>query len=247
VGPQLLGTTLESTAHVPISNWPAVPGQAVPAGYGLLGLPAAVAEHGHGWRLVSGTMTNRSSIGWQQVRHSLLVTHVAPDKTGTRIHADYRLVGEDGAVAETGTAVFASDDEHPADAATVLRFATPEWGQAILPQLEASEAFRSAVQAYDGTIGIAGNGAEVHFRIYKGKVIEIGRRALKGSDFTVSASGTTWCQLILGERNDFMDRALKGEFSTTGSGYEYLRMTKGLVLIIDAARAAARTGGEAAK
>lgn len=247
MAPQLLGKTLEGAAHVSAGNWPGVAKQDVPAGYGLLGLPAAVAEHGHKWRLLSGTMASQSLLGEQPVRHSLLVTHVAPHKTGSLIHADYRLVGKDGAVAETGTAIFATGAEHAADAVPELRFATPEWGQAILPQLEASEAFRSAVQAYDGAIGIAGNGAEVHFRIYKGKVIEIGRRALKGSDFTVSASGTTWCQLILGARNDFMDRALKGEFSTTGSGYEYLRMTKVLVLIVDAARAAARTGEAAAQ
>lgn len=245
--PRLLGKTLESVSYVSAEGLCPLAGQGVPAGYGLQGLPAAMAEHGYDWRLVSGSMVAQPLIGKQAIRHSILVTHVATHETGFRIHADYQLVDMDGAVAETGTAIFAAGSEHAADAIPELRFATPEWGEAILPYLESANAFRSAAQAYDGTIGIAGNGSEVHFRIYKGKVIEIGRRSLKGSDFTISASGTTWCQLILGARNDFMDRALRGEFSTTGNGYEYLRLTKVLVLIIDAARAAARTGGEAAQ
>lgn len=247
MGPQLLGTTLEGTAGIRAGNQLQAPEGNVLAGSGLLGLPALAAEHGRDWKLLSGTMNAGASNTGQPLRHSLLVTQVVPADDGCKIHGDYRLVDDGDTVVEHGTAVFFDRAEHAEDTAPALRFATPEWGTAILPYLEASEAFRSAIQAYDGTIGISGNGAEVHFRIYKGKVIEVGRRALKGSDFTVAASGATWCNLILGERNDFMDRAMKGEFKSTGSGYEYLRMTKVLILIIDAARTAVHNAEEGAK
>ncbi len=45
---------------------------------------------------------------------------------------------------------------------------------------------------------------------------------------------------MLSDTDDFMRRALRGEFSSAGNGYEYLRLTKPLHAIIMNARAMAR-------
>ncbi len=49
-----------------------------------------------------------------------------------------------------------------------------------------------------------------------------------------------WAEVVLAERDDFMRRAIGGEFSSTGDGYEYLRLTKPLHIVIAHARALAQ-------
>ncbi|MGH3518973.1 MAG: hypothetical protein ACRDQ7_16435, partial [Haloechinothrix sp.] len=81
---------------------------------------------------------------------------------------------------------------------------------------------------------------EVHLRVYRGRVIEVTRRAPLGATFTLGASELVWTELITGPRNDFMQRAMRGQFEVQGSGYEYLRLTKVLSVICDNARALAQ-------
>ena len=51
-----------------------------------------------------------------------------------------------------------------------------------------------------------------------------------------------WTELITGARNDFMQRVMRGQFKVTGSGYEYLRLTKVLHVVVDNARKLAAEG-----
>lgn len=172
----------------------------------------------------------------------ITVTRKRLSKTAGRgvIHRRVVLRNQDDAVLQEGTSAFLVSSRGTADIPAGLQFGTAGWGQALIPYLEDDQEFTAAIASYDGTIGLAVGDEEVHFRCYRGRIIEAARRSLLGADFTLTADEYTWTQLILGETNDFMKRAMLGQFSVRGSGAEYLRMTKVLVHLIDAARAAAR-------
>jgi acyl dehydratase len=126
-----------------------------------------------------------------------------------------------------------------------LAFATIPWGQALARRLEAHERFRSATGSWDGTVGLRCGAREVQFRIYRSRIIEVTRRTPLGATFTVGACDLTWTELLTGDRNDFLQRAMRGQFEVTGNGYEYLRLTKVLSLIVDQARGLAEEGAPA--
>jgi hypothetical protein len=212
------------------------------AGYGLTSLLASLRESAPSWTLVNAEWQNvRSLAVGRKVRYELTLTRVRSGKTGgSVVSTRAALRAEDGSVLEQGICDFATPDAPGREAGDVFQIGSVEWGRQLVPYLERNEQFASAISSYDGTIGIAGGSEEVHFRLYKGTVLEVTRRAIHGSDFTLEADDGTWVDMILDDRNDFMDRAMKGQFRTRGSGYEYLRMTKALFCIIDAARAAAR-------
>jgi len=121
-------------------------------------------------------------------------------------------------------------------------FATVPWGRALAHRLEADERFRSATGSWDGTVGLRCGAREVQFRIYRSRIIEVTRRTPLGATFTVGASELTWTDLLTGGRNDFLQRAMRGQFEVAGNGYEYLRLTKVLNLIVDQARTLAEEG-----
>lgn len=156
------------------------------------------------------------------------------------IHRHVVLRNQDNMVVQQGTSAFLVRSHGAAEVPPELQFGTAAWGQSLVPYLENDQEFTAAIAAYDGTIGVAAGEQEVHFRCYRGRIIEASRRSLLGADFTLAADEFTWTQLILGDTNDFMKRAMLGQFSVRGSGAEYLRMTKVLVHLVDAARAAAR-------
>ena len=64
----------------------------------------------------------------------------------------------------------------------------------------------------------------------------------KAAELTLGADELVWTNLITGPRNDFMQRAMRGQFQVSGSGYEYLRLTKPLHALIDNARELAAEG-----
>lgn len=219
------------------------------AGYGLTSLLAALRDGAPAWALVTADwQSRREVVAGQRARHDLTITRVRPGAGGgSLLSASVSLRAEDGTVLEQGSCEFSSPEAPGAEAAGRYQFGTVEWGKALVPYLARNEQFTAAIASYDGTIGLAAGAGEVHFRLYKGTVLEVVRRAVHGADFTLEADDSIWVELILGGRNDFMDRAMKGQFRTRGSGYEYLRMTKALVCIIDAAREAAATGEDGAK
>lgn len=124
-------------------------------------------------------------------------------------------------------------------------FGTTAWAEALAERLGGDESFGSATSSWDGTIGLRCGDAEVHLRVYRGSIIEVTRRAPHGATFTLGADELVWTELITGPRNDFMRRAMRGQFDVSGNGYEYLRLTKVLHVLITEARALA--AGEVAR
>lgn len=177
-----------------------------------------------------------------QVTTRLRVTQADPLRDGVLLQVEAgQFVGV--REIESGVLSYWVPEIDPRDIDDRRRVASPEWGTAVAAQLASMPEFATATAYYDGTIGLAAPGRQVQFRIYKGAVIEVARRTVKGADFTLSASGGTWLDLITTPTNEFMDRAMEGEFSTDGDGYEYLRTTKVLVQILDAARTIAQEAG----
>lgn len=223
-------------------------------GAALASLTGGLEASGLPWRLVSAEVdaVGRSSQPIPDdsaLTHEIVVVRIrVRSGGGSRISALWRLRTDvpDSESVLNGRLTF---DSPLGDEATSARFqfCTAAWGSLLVPILQEDAGFVSAVAAYDGTIGLAASSAgaggaadEVHFRLYRGRVIEVARRSIRGADFVLQAEDETWSELILGERNDFMRRAMTGQFRSSGSGYEYLRMTKVLVAIIDAARVVAR-------
>ncbi|QGK71002.1 hypothetical protein GIY23_17060 [Allosaccharopolyspora coralli] len=122
-------------------------------------------------------------------------------------------------------------------------FGTVAWGSALAELAADDERFTSAIASWDGTIGLRCGADETQLRIYRGRVIDVSRRSPHGSTFTLGADESEWTELLTGDDNDFMQRAMRGRFQVSGSGYEYLRLTKVLHTLIDHARTLAQQGG----
>lgn len=121
-------------------------------------------------------------------------------------------------------------------------FFTAGWARALAERLGADATFQRATATWDGTFALACGEDEAQFRIFKGAVLEAGTRSPNGPDFTIAAADLTWTELFTAGSNTFMQRAMQGQFSVRGSAYEYLRLTKALDAVIEAARALFREG-----
>jgi acyl dehydratase len=124
-------------------------------------------------------------------------------------------------------------------------FFTKGWAVQLAQRLDASEMFRSATATWDGAFALACDDDEVQFRIFKGKVLEAGARSPNGPAFTLVADALTWTELFTAGSNELMQRAMQGQFSVRGSAYEYLRLTKALSALVDAAQELFHEGGAA--
>lgn len=119
---------------------------------------------------------------------------------------------------------------------------SPEWTTAIAEQLHADRRFASALATWDGGFALrSDDGSSAAFRVYQGTVIDSGRRIGGDTAFTLTVPQGSWARMIAAERNTFMDEAMVGAFRVDGSGYDYLRLTKALSYVVDAARAVAGT------
>lgn len=117
------------------------------------------------------------------------------------------------------------------------------WGALLQERLRGDAAFADLIETYDGTIGLRIGGRELHIRCYRGEVLEVAPRSIRGADFVVDISGAEFLALMTGETNTFMESAMMRRLSSAGSGYEYLRMTTALIRIIDVARSLAAEDG----
>lgn len=118
-------------------------------------------------------------------------------------------------------------------------FASPEWAKRMAARL-ADTAFKESTAAFDGTIGITSGDVSSQFRIYRGQVLEAGRKSLDGATFTIQTDEINWVHLLTAPHCDYVRRASRGEFSITGSSFQYLRMFKPIMLLLDEARAEIR-------
>ncbi|WP_193078393.1 hypothetical protein [Brevibacterium aurantiacum] len=168
------------------------------------------------------------------------------------------VVGERDARVRTEVTVFLNGD---AGVAAVLRLAftsaeavdrsvsgllcpgSREWNAELHRRLSDDESFARLIESYDGTVGISIGGRPVHIRCYRGQVLEVVARAVKGADFVLDIPGEVFIDLMSSNDNSFMETAMLGKMRSSGSGYEYLRMTSALIRIIDNARVLAGTAG----
>ncbi|MCW0214856.1 MAG: MaoC/PaaZ C-terminal domain-containing protein [Pseudonocardia sp.] len=176
-----------------------------------------------------------------EVRLELVIIRCRRTRRGDRgvVTRHMTLVGRDGTVVQEGTtsAMVAARNAGPDPVAPdpVHRaFGTVSWGEALVERL--APGFAESLATWDGTIGLRAGEHEVHLRIYRGRVIEVSRRAATGATFTVEADELTWLELVTAPANEFTRFAMTGRFGTRGDGYEYLRLTAALHLLVDAAR-----------
>lgn len=113
---------------------------------------------------------------------------------------------------------------------------TVAWGSGVAELLARDKRFAEATATWDGAIGLRAGEHEVQLRVYLGRIIDVARRTPHGPTFTLAADEPTWIELLTGERNDLVARMMRGQFHATGDAYEYLRLTKVLHVITDAAR-----------
>lgn len=124
-------------------------------------------------------------------------------------------------------------------------FFTPGWTKLVGGSLAGDDTFRRATATWDGAFALACGDDEAHFRIYKGQVLEAGARPPNGPAFTLVADEVVWTKLFTADTDDFMQRAMQGQFAVRGSAYEYLRLTKALAATVSAARSLFHGGASA--
>jgi putative sterol carrier protein len=155
-----------------------------------------------------------------------------------RLHQTLRLLGPEPA----GSALLAWSVE-PAQHAPTARdlalddIASVDWGRRLADRLDADPDFRSSASTFDGALGIRSGAAEVQLRLYRGRVVEAARKSLDGATFTISADELTWLELLTGEYDEYVRFAAAGRFRIVGSGFQYLRLTRTVRVLIGHARA----------
>jgi acyl dehydratase len=146
----------------------------------------------------------------------------------------------DGRLVQSGTSrVLLQAEPVAADDPVPPAVGTLAWGRALAESLGADPAFASATDSWDGTIGLRGGDAEVHLRIYRGRVIDVARRTPHGPTFTFGATDRTWADVLAADTPDFGRRLMTGQFQAGGDPYEYLRLTKVVEQVVDHAHALA--------
>jgi acyl dehydratase len=181
------------------------------------------------------------------VRARILVTRCrrSTSRQAGLVGRHVTLVDDDGRVLQEGTSTMLVQARHESghdDHAVATDFGTVAWGDALATALRSSEEFGSAVDTFDGSIGLQAGRETVQLRIYKGTILEVARSTPHGATFTLCGSERAWVQLALAPRNDLLARLSRDEFWATGDVFEYLRMTKALVATWDAIRSLATTG-----
>jgi hypothetical protein len=176
------------------------------------------------------------------------VTALLPGRVGTVAEVAVTLTAQPSAQVSTADAPVLGT----LDLTVATDLPEPEAGQApgsrpwaalLHERLRADTRFAELIETYDGTIGLRIGGREVHIRCYRGQVLETVPRSIRGADFLVDISGAEFAALMTAESNTFMESAMQRRLSSTGSGYEYLRMTTALIRIIDVCRALTADAG----
>jgi hypothetical protein len=152
-----------------------------------------------------------------------------------------RLIdGAGDLVDEAVTAWQAARSELPGPEKTTDEIASPEWGALLAGRLAADPAFASSTATFDGSIGLVSRGSDgttgVEFRIYRGSIIETGRKTLDGPTYAIEANALTWAELITGRYDDYVRFAARSRFTVRGSGFQYLRLSKTTRIMIWHAR-----------
>lgn len=165
------------------------------------------------------------------------------------VNRHMRLTNQDGAVVQEGTSAMLVHARGPrADGEEEARahrdFGSLVWGRLLAKRLSSDEAFAHATIAFDGAIGLQAGTEVVYLKTYLGCVIDVVQRTQVPADFIVQGSEAAWADLALADRNDYIARAMHGEFSISGSTYQYLRLTRAVVALMDSVQAMAHDDEE---
>lgn len=160
------------------------------------------------------------------------------------VHRHLSLAGEDGTPLGEGSValrVAAGGEPNPGHIRT--DFCSVPWARELRPLLEANADFVASTTPMDGVICLAAGDDAVQLRIYKGRILDVGRSTPTGPTFTLTGSELAWTGLATAPRNDFIPRTMSGMFTATGDKHEYLRFTKAIVAAWDSIRELADVRG----
>ncbi len=172
-------------------------------------------------------------------RAEATVTRRRVDGSGTgTVHQDVRLLDAAGKAGQRAQAVWrvAGTGESEAETRVATDFGSRDWARRVGAVLDADQEFAAATATFDGSIGLTIGTDDVDFRIYKGSVIEVGAKSLQGATFTITADELTWVRLFTGPHDDYVRLAARGAFRIKGSGFQYLRMTKAVRILVSRVR-----------
>lgn len=110
------------------------------------------------------------------------------------------------------------------------------WCKVLTEKLNALGEFNDSLQLFDGCVALASEYNTTQLRIYKGRVIDVGRRTPKGADFTLFGTELAWIELLRSSRVDFVARATHGEFNVSGNVFVYLQITSAIVQLVEVAK-----------
>jgi acyl dehydratase len=145
-----------------------------------------------------------------------------------------RLLDAVGRTVQEGTTAALLDARGAGPDPVGRAFGTVGWAEALTTQLTSE--FAESLATWDGSIGLRAGADEVCLRVYRGRVIEVAGRSALGPTFAVEADELTWTELVTAPANNYTRFAMAGRIGMRGNAYEYLRLTRALHLIVDAAR-----------
>jgi acyl dehydratase len=152
------------------------------------------------------------------------------------IHPAVRMLNDTGTVVQQGRTTMLVAARSQAVVTPETDVGSLSWARCLADVLATDPSFAAGTAGFDGAIGICSGAEESQFRIYKGEILEVGSRTPLGADFTIYGEEAAWVELLLSSRNDYIARAMSGEFSVRGDMYTYLRLTKAVQAICDAGR-----------
>lgn len=123
------------------------------------------------------------------------------------------------------------DEEHAPS------FGSVAWTTRLAERLRDDEDFGAATSSFDGTMALAFGDTVSAVRIYRGRVIDAGRALATNATFTIVASYETWLAFARRPRNEFISFAMGDAFRVRGSTYDYLRLTRAVMIATDHVRA----------
>jgi len=115
-------------------------------------------------------------------------------------------------------------------------FASAGWLADLVRRLGESKEFADATASFDGSVALHFGARSVGVRLYRGRIIDQGRAVVANATFSVGAPASTWLRFAARPRNEFISFAMGDAFEVRGSTYDYLRMTKALMLMTDEVR-----------
>lgn len=155
---------------------------------------------------------------------------VLSDTAGSRVH-EGRC--EAGVATVDPLAALELESVHPS-------FASPAWINELERRLQDDDVLATAAATFDGSVALHFGASSMGLRLYRGKVIDTGRSIVGGATFSIHSSCATWLDFARRPRNEFISFAMGDQFDVRGSTYEYLRMTRVIMVITDQVRAMLR-------